>query len=76
MAGESLFFWLGASAEEAETGSSSLRSPEPLRVSAHAGNDPARGGPLDRCYNCGFYHAEHDYIRNAYVCVTGEGTFA
>lgn len=39
--GGDYYFWLGASAD-AETGSSSLRSPEALRASAHSGDDPAR----------------------------------
>jgi hypothetical protein len=50
-----LYFWLGASAD-AETGSSSLRSPEPLRVSAHTGNDPARVPPCHIVIDC-----EHDW---------------
>ena len=41
--GKGLFFWLGAEADlGASSGSSSLRSPEPVPVSAHSGDDPAR----------------------------------
>jgi hypothetical protein len=50
------YFWLGASAD-AETGSSSLRSPEPLQVSAHTGDDPAR------------YAVAKRVVENAYAVV-------